>query len=163
MWKIKETLARLGLRSSSKSQPAPDPSGKQQKPANRKESTTIARSNSRSVSSLAKRSTAELPLRPHDSPLRPHDNLPGRRDEEPFGPVVYYGENNNEPEGVDVVLVHDYQGHRRTSWTKSGVFWPSDLLSGDMPDVRIISASLASRLLPPPHGRRLYCMVGFGG
>ena len=38
-----------------------------------------------------------------------------------------------------LVFVHGLGGQRCDTWSKNGVFWPKDLLSRDVPSVRIIT------------------------
>lgn len=47
----------------------------------------------------------------------------------------------NDPEGatVDIVFVHGLHGNHLTSWTKSSVLWPKDLLATDAPRSRILT------------------------
>ena len=40
---------------------------------------------------------------------------------------------------TSLVFVHGLGGHWYNSWSKNGVFWPKDLLSRDVPNVRIIT------------------------
>ena len=42
-------------------------------------------------------------------------------------------------DGASLVFVHGLGGQRYDTWTKNGVFWPKDLLSRDVPSVRIIT------------------------
>ena len=40
---------------------------------------------------------------------------------------------------TSLVFVHGLGGQRCDTWSKNGVFWPKDLLSRDVPNVRIIT------------------------
>ena len=40
---------------------------------------------------------------------------------------------------TSLVFVHGLGGQRYDTWSKNGVFWPKDLLSRDVPNVRIIT------------------------
>ena len=39
---------------------------------------------------------------------------------------------------TSLVFVHGLGGHLYNTWSKNGIFWPRDLLSRDVPNVRII-------------------------
>ncbi|RSL62874.1 hypothetical protein CEP54_005465 [Fusarium duplospermum] len=51
-----------------------------------------------------------------------------------LGPV-----SDPEDAVADIVFVHGLKGHRESTWTKYGVFWPKSLLSVDIPKARIWS------------------------
>ena len=40
---------------------------------------------------------------------------------------------------TSLVFVHGLGGHRYNTWSKNGVFWPRDLLTRDVQNVRIIT------------------------
>jgi hypothetical protein len=49
---------------------------------------------------------------------------------------------------IDIVLVHGLSGDPRKTWTtpESGIYWPRDLLPGDIPNTRILSCGYDSSL-----------------
>ncbi|KAK8033932.1 hypothetical protein PG991_003330 [Apiospora marii] len=77
--------------------------------------------------------------RPSSNPTPRSSELQVDKSAAPLGPVVLYGEEEDAPDGIDIVFVHDLEGHREDSWTKGDVCWPRDLLGGDIPGVRVIS------------------------
>ncbi|KAK9423371.1 hypothetical protein SUNI508_04265 [Seiridium unicorne] len=56
-----------------------------------------------------------------------------------IGPLVLIDTAESHESGVDVVFVHGLYGHRVQTWNKSGVLWPRDFLSKDLPPSRIIT------------------------
>jgi protein SERAC1 len=50
--------------------------------------------------------------------------------------ILYSGQ---KPVAADIIFVHGLKGHLHTTWTMDGVFWPKDLLPGDLPHARIMS------------------------
>ncbi|KAK8104928.1 hypothetical protein PG999_008287 [Apiospora kogelbergensis] len=122
MQRIKQTLARWTK------------SSKYQPPGARSEQTKKSMSSGRldstptSSSQLddAPESLARLDLSGNDAPL---------------GACILYDgvDGSVGAVDIDIVFVHDLHGHREDSWTKSDVCWPKDLLSGDIPGIRVIS------------------------
>ena len=52
---------------------------------------------------------------------------------------IIMGTSNNNGDRTSLVFVHGFGGHLYHTWSKNGVFWPKDLLSGDVQHVRIIT------------------------
>jgi hypothetical protein len=50
--------------------------------------------------------------------------------------ILYHGKGSTV---ADVVFVHGLRGNSLQTWTKDGVCWPRDLLSQDLPNVRIMT------------------------
>ena len=100
-----------------------------------------------------KSSSTPGPILPNEVPIR---TPPGER----VGcDVVYEGEGPLKAEYVlsfycgapqitagdpSLVFVHGLGGHWYNTWSKNGVFWPRDLLSRDVRDVRIITFGYGS-------------------
>ncbi|KAK8119693.1 uncharacterized protein PG998_004319 [Apiospora kogelbergensis] len=122
MQRIKQTLARWTK------------SSKYQPPGARSEQTKKSMSSGR----LDSTTTSSTQLDDAPEPLARLD-LSGN--DAPLGACILYDgvDGNIGAVDIDIVFVHDLHGHRENSWTKSDVCWPKDLLSGDIPGIRVIS------------------------
>ncbi|KAK4216305.1 hypothetical protein QBC37DRAFT_456012 [Rhypophila decipiens] len=73
---------------------------------------------------------------PFNTGKQPQENPPP-----PIGiNVLTTAKDETSSPGLDIVFVHGLRGHREKTWTsKSGVFWPRDLLPNDLPGARVMS------------------------
>ncbi|KAH8883762.1 hypothetical protein GQ53DRAFT_752783 [Thozetella sp. PMI_491] len=131
MQRIRQTLARL-TSSSRSTKPSKVDNAKRHDHLNvgGRKSMSASRAGSKSDASLSlsRADTATLCDEPSDPAKLP-----------PKGMCCLLDDSNDDENGVDIILVHGFNGHREESWTKSGVCWPRDLLGQDIPGVRIIS------------------------
>ncbi|KAK8129066.1 hypothetical protein PG984_010174 [Apiospora sp. TS-2023a] len=65
----------------------------------------------------------------------------------PLGPVVMYGEEEDAADGIDIVFVHDLEGHREDSWTKSDWGWSLRVSSDRVLTHMAKEAPLGDRML----------------
>jgi hypothetical protein len=58
---------------------------------------------------------------------------------EGFGPLEFPGDCEGNGSGTDLVFVHGLCGSRLKTWSSGNVFWPRDLLKGDVKRARVIT------------------------
>jgi len=56
-----------------------------------------------------------------------------------IGPLDFPDDCDGPSSGVDLVFVHGLRGSRLRTWSRGDIFWPRDLLSKDLKNIRVIT------------------------